>query len=187
MQCSINNKDRLRREMKILRRSLSCDDIRERSNKIYNNIIKTGILEKAENVCIYMSAFNEVDTSEMINYCLDKGKNVYVPVIEGDDIYICRYEEETEKGAFGISEPVNKVKKNQSEIDVFIIPGLAFDKKGGRAGFGKGYYDKLMKNTNALKVAILYDFQLVDDIEKESHDILMDYVITESLVIKCEI
>ena len=170
-----------------MRRSLSCDDIRDKSKKVYENILKTDKLKNAENICVYMSSFNEVDTSGIIKYCLNTGKNVFVPVVDGANIYLCRYEENTEKGAFGISEPVNKIRKNTDEIDVFIIPGLAFGVNGGRVGFGKGYYDKLMKNTGCVKIGILYDFQLVDNIESESHDIMMDWLITESKVIKCEI
>jgi 5-formyltetrahydrofolate cyclo-ligase len=173
--------------MKNIRRSLSCDDIREKSNKVFENILKSGKLAKAKNICVYMNAFNEVDTSDIIKYCLDVGKEVFVPVVDGDNIYICKYEESTEKGAFGISEPVNKVKKNTDEIDVFIIPGLAFSVRGGRVGFGKGYYDKLLNNTTGIRIGILYNFQLVENIENESHDILMNWLITESKVIKCEV
>ena len=95
------------------------------------------------------------------------------------------YEESTEKGAFGISEPVNKTQYSKYDIDLFIIPGLAFGMQGERVGFGKGYYDKLLKNTDAIKTGFLYDFQLTDEIEPEKHDIYMDYLITESKVIDC--
>jgi len=185
MQCNINGKDRLRREMKSKRRSLSPAEVEKLSREACDLLFETEFFSKSEVVCVYMSAFNEVDTKYITEKCLKLQKTVIVPVVDGDDIYPAVYDENTKKGAFGISEPVNKTQHSKYDIDLFIIPGLAFGRCGERVGFGKGYYDKLLKNTDGIKTGFLYDFQLTDEIETEKHDIYMDYLITESKVIDC--
>jgi len=89
-------------------------------------------------------------------------------------------------GAFGISEPKAQIPVPEEEIDVILVPGIAFDKKGGRIGFGKGYYDRLLSRTKAVKIGLCHAVQLVEDTFCEPHDVRMDYVITESELIVCE-
>lgn len=187
MQCNTDDKDRLRHEMKNLRRSLSCEHIKDMSQRICQNLFELDIFKNAKTVCVYMSAFNEVDTASVIEKCLSENKTVIVPVVDGDDIYTAEYSPATSKGAFGIREPQIKKPTDINCADLVIVPGLAFSKSGGRVGFGKGYYDKLLKNTKAEKAGFLYDFQLVETVKTESHDILMNYLITESRVIDCGI
>ena len=65
-----------------------------------------------------------------------------------------------------------------------VVPAVAYDRRGNRIGRGKGYYDRLLHDTRAIKVGVAYDFQLVDDIDAEVHDVAVDYVITERGIIR---
>ena len=92
--------------------------------------------------------------------------------------------EELHKGAYGILEPSTKRPVAENDIDVIIVPGLAFDRRGGRMGFGAGYYDRLLIKTNAVKIGLCYDFQLMDSVPSEEHDVPMDYIITEKEIVE---
>ena len=173
--------------MKALRKSLSKEEIEYRSRKVCGFLFDMEFFKSSQIVCVYMNAFNEVATETVIKNCIMDNKKVVVPVVNGDEIFLSEFSDEQEKGAFGIFEPVKKKYFDPAMVDIFIVPGLAFDESGSRLGFGKGYYDKLLKNTKGKKIGFLYDFQLVNLVKKEPHDILMDYLITESRVINCDI
>ena len=169
--------------MKQRRKEQSPEDIQNKSQAVCRFFIDLPAFKNARTVCVYMSAFGEVDTSLIIKACIELGKKVAVPVVDGDDIYLSCLQGDLEKGAFGIMEPSKKTVVDPKEVDVFAVPGLAFDKCGGRVGFGKGYYDKLLSATCATKVGLLYDFQLLDKLPCHEHDIMMDCLICESKVL----
>ena len=184
MQCNID-KNTLRMQMKQRRRSLDKEEKESKSRTICAAFAALDSFANATTVCVYMDAFNEVQTSYLIDECKKQFKTVVVPVVDGDGIYLSPISETFRKGAFGIREPLNVKKFPKEKVDMFAVPALAFDRFGGRVGFGKGYYDKLLKETDGIKVGLCYGFQLVDLINCESHDILMDYIITEEQVICC--
>ena len=82
-------------------------------------------------------------------------------------------------GSYNIIEPIG-TPIPASEIDLIIVPGVAFDKSGNRLGRGKGFYDRLLHNLSAIKIGVGYDFQLIEKINTEPHDIAMDAIITPS-------
>ena len=88
-------------------------------------------------------------------------------------------------GAYGILEPETVVPVAPERLDLVLVPGVAFDKNGGRIGFGKGYYDRFLQKTSAKTVALCYGFQIVPDCFSESEDYPMDYIVTEDEVIAC--
>ena len=171
--------------MKARRKSLDKYEAESKSRAIGAAFASLEGFSDAEVVCVYMDAFNEVQTSYIIDECEKKSKTVVVPVVDGDDIFLSLLTDSLHSGAFGIREPVKAKEFPKEKVDIFAVPALAFDKNGGRVGFGKGYYDKLLKDTSGVKVGLCYEFQLVDYIKCESHDILMDCVITEGQVIHC--
>lgn len=167
------DKDMLRREMieKRMTSVKSCG-----ACNIANKIRQLDVYKKAKNVMIYLPIKNEVDVSLLIN---DSEKTFLVPVTEGDDIYACRLTMHLKIGRFGICEPVERVKMDKKELDMVIVPGVAFDKGFNRMGYGKGYYDRFLKDVDAVKIGVCYPFQLLDEIEAEKHDVKMDMIVTE--------
>ena len=184
MQCN-TDKNSLRAEMKARRRSLGKEEAESKSRTVCAAFAALDAFRKAEVVCVYMDAFNEVQTKYIIEECKKQSKKTVVPVVDGDDIYLSPLTDTLRAGAFGIREPENGVRFPAEDVDIFAVPALAFDRRGGRVGFGKGYYDKLLKNAPGVKVGLCYGFQIADCIKCENHDILMDYVVTEGQVICC--
>lgn len=113
---------------------------------------------------------------------LSKSMLVLLPRVEGDVMNFCCYSAESmSSGAFGIMELVDGEPVASYEIDVMVVPGVAFTAKGERMGRGKGFYDKYMslKDFRAVKIGVCYDVQLVDVLPTEIHDVKMDSVIYE--------
>ena len=105
-----------------------------------------------------------------------------MPVVKGDELELRRYypEKGFTVGAFGVLEPNGEAFTDYASIDLAVIPGVAFDNEGNRLGRGKGYYDKLLhktKNTSLYKLGICFDFQKVDFVPTDAHDIRMDEVL----------
>ena len=139
----------------------------------------------ANTVLLYHSLNDEVDTHEFIQKWSNK-KRILLPVVVGDDLELRIYtgpENMSICSVYGIEEPTGEAFTDYAAIDFIVVPGVAFDAKGNRLGRGKGYYDRLLAGSRATKIGVGYDFQLVNDIDTEPHDIGVDIVITQSHVI----
>ena len=173
--------------MREMRRSLTADEVNEKSAVIARSLLNISAVKDAKTVCVYISAFKEPDTRGIIDALLSSGKRVAVPVTDEENVtlslsYIDNASE-LARGAYGIYEPTVIRRADENDIDVIVTPGLAFDTRGGRIGFGKGYYDRLFEKTDALRIALCYDFQLLEKIPTEPHDAPMDIIVTEKRVL----
>ena len=130
----------------------------------------------------------EVDTSLLIDGSLENGKIVALPrIMSGNEMTFYRIKSIAElkcTNILGIKEPNDSVEYfvDKSNIDLMIIPGVCFDKNKNRLGYGKGYYDRYLKELdNVIKVGICFDEQLVKDeyISADEYDIKMDFVVTD--------
>lgn len=180
-------KDELRAKMREMRRNLPADEVTEKSAVIARSLLGISAVKDARTVCVYLSALKEPDTRGIIGALLSAGKRVAVPVTDEENVtlslsYIDNASE-LARGAYGIYEPTVIRRADENDIDVIVTPGLAFDKRGGRMGFGKGYYDRLFEKTDTLRIALCYDFQLLDKIPTEPHDAPMDIIVTEKRVL----
>ena len=175
------NKDEIRKDMTFLRKNIpnKC----ELSKVIMNKIIKLDILKKSKVIALYNSMPNEVDTILLIKKYLNK-KIVLLPKIVDDKMAFIEINHDTVyiKSKIGVEEPIGK--PYLGNIDLIIVPGLAFDNKGNRLGFGKGYYDKYLFDKNIFKIGICFDLQIVDKVPVNNLDISMDMVISEKRIIK---
>ncbi len=141
--------------------------------------------KKAETISIYISRTDEVDTKEIIKHTI-KSKKIFVPSIENERP--CMRELKTlEELDKKIPFSFEGKKTNPEKIDVVIVPGIAFDMHGRRIGSGRGYYDMFLEKLKGKIpiIALAYDFQIVDKIPEEPHDIRVDKIITEKRVISC--
>ncbi|MEG0328600.1 MAG: 5-formyltetrahydrofolate cyclo-ligase [Erysipelothrix sp.] len=174
------------KEMLQKRFELSSADVRSYQTTIYNACLN--VLREAHHVGIYVSFNDEVDTHRLIQTLLELKIKVSVPKIE--DKLMNFYEIESlaqlEPGHFGVEEPVARNLTNPDYIDLMIVPLLAFNRSGYRVGYGKGYYDKYLKNINPYKIGIAYDFQEVAVDFQEVHDVALDAIITNKGVIHVE-
>lgn len=184
-------KNKIREEMKRKRKSMNLEDVFQKSQSVQKCFLEIEQYKNAKSVMVYISLGNEVDTTEIIRDAFSSGKNVLVPVTDSETYEISAHKitvtTEFEKGTFSVKEPKERVCFDKNEIDVVVVPGIAFDRHGGRIGFGKGCYDKFLKGTKAIKIGFCYDFQLVEHIETESNDVSMDYIITEKEIIRGKI
>lgn len=133
--------------------------------------------KSAKTVMLYMPVNGECDVTGLIN-C---DKTFLLPVTEGDDMYAAVIGE-LEKGAFNVPVPREKTVFDKTKIDVVIVPGVAFDKKYNRMGYGKGYYDRFLKDIDAVKIGVCHSFQLISELPAEEQDVKMDIIVTENSV-----
>lgn len=155
------------------------------SEKIMDNLENFIPFKEAKTIGIYHNLKSEVETSRFINKWLSE-KNFYLPVIVEDDMVFRKYisDNTLRMSNYGIQEPLGKDFTDYDKIDVFIVPGIAFDKQLNRIGRGKGYYDRFLYNLNtSIKIGICFDFQLFKYIPVEPNDIKMNYIITETEIL----
>ena len=129
---------------------------------------------------LYHSLPDEVDTHAFIRRWSAR-KRILLPVVKGDDLELRLYtgDDRLTEGAFHIDEPTGTAFTDYAAIDLAVIPGVAFDRRGNRLGRGKGYYDRLLPRIpTAYKLGLCFPFQLLDQIPAEAHDIPMDEVLT---------
>ncbi len=180
-------KNELRKIYKEKRKLMSRAEAEEKSVLACNRFLESEMYKNARTIMLYLPLGNEADTNLIIKSAFADGKKVALPVTEQESGAITPYfvNENTEfaKGAFSVTEPLNSQAADISEIDVVIVPGIAFDKNGNRIGFGKGCYDKFLNKFDCIKVGFCYDYQICDEIPSDKYDVKMDCIITEKRVI----
>lgn len=158
----------------------------EKSNKIFNKIIRMEEFRNAKVVAIYKSFKSEVDTSKLIDFSLNEGKIVALPRIEKNEMKFYRISslnKELTKNKFGIEEPQDKKENliNKNSFDLIIVPGICFDIEKNRLGFGGGYYDRYLSNTLLKTIGICFEEQILYDglLPISNTDIKIGKIITD--------
>ena len=180
-----DKKQLIRKNIATRKKNISKDFTNELSRKICTRIVQTEIFQNAGCIALYYALNDEVQTSELIEDWYEK-KKIALPVITGKNInfHIYKGKKNLSTGALGISEPASTKLIPPEEIDLFIIPGVAFDRERNRLGRGKGYYDRYLAGiTKPILLGVCFDFQLIKSIPSERHDIKMNMVITESYTV----
>lgn len=174
------DKKELRRQIRLKKQAMTETEILEKSRTLTDKFLKTKEYADASTVYGYLSYNQEVRTESILRQALMEGKRVAVPKVFGDEmefIYITDMEQ-IAMGYKGIPEPVADTPIAKDATALVLMPGIAFDNKGGRIGYGGGFYDKyLSREPNHTKVALCYDFQIVDTLPMEEFDIPVDLVI----------
>ncbi len=170
------------------RSRMTLAEVKEKSSEAARTFLTSDIYKKAKTIMAYMPLGNETDTKVILDAAFCDGKRVVLPVTEAVTGEITPYYvskgTKLVKGAFGVSEPCGTDAAQLLDIDVVLLPGVAFDGTGNRVGFGKGCYDRFLENFNGIKMGYCYQFQTAEKIEAEPHDIKVDFLITEKGLIK---
>ncbi len=188
------NKEKLRNRIKNLLNESPISLLKEKSKLIQRHLFSVAEYKNSSLVMFYVSMGREVTTLDAIKTALAENKKVAVPLIlKSKDIMIpCEIKslKDLEPGSFGILQPVEeKIKPIPIKlIDLIIVPGMAFDRKGNRVGKGKGFYDKFLKLIDATipKIALAFSCQIVEQIPTTKNDIAVNKIITEDGVIECK-
>ncbi len=175
-----SQKKQLRKTIKKLKQErLNPDFRKEHSLKLTQKLTALAEFQKAKTIFIYWALSDEIDTKYLLE---STDKKFLLPVIVGNDLVLKEFlgkDSLKKETTFGILEPTGEIFTDYNQIDLAIIPGVAFDKHNNRLGRGKGFYDKTLINLkNCFRIGICFDFQLVEKIPAEEHDILMNMVIS---------
>ena len=175
------DKKRVRELLAQKRRLLSKEDIAEQSSKVVAAVEQMPSFQSAKTVLSYYPTHNEVDLLSLIKR-YKKEKTFLFPVVHRKTMTACPYEGNAKmhRGKFNIPEPTTE--PYVGDIDLILVPGVGFDKRGNRLGRGGGYYDKFITRLGrkTLLVGVGYDFQLVDEVPANRWDKRLDYVVTPS-------
>ena len=175
----LTEKRKVRRDVRAKIAMLSSEDKREQSALIFSKIASSEQFSKASVVALYVSLADEPQTSEFIA-SISQHKRIVVPRIEGDEMDFYDIAEGLQRGAFDIMEPIADKPIEPSQIDLMILPGVAFTRQGARLGRGKGFYDKYLsrKGFRAKTIGVCYACQVVESLPTEEHDRTLDEVVS---------
>ncbi len=181
-------KKELRKELISKRAAMDVKEVENLSSIINSYIMDWDIYKNSKALMTYYSFRNEVLTDELINKSFETNKTVVLPksIREGNKILPCIIKSlsELKKENYGIMEPPTDNLLDRDELDVVFVPGVGFDKRGFRIGYGAGYYDRFLSDYKGVKVGVCFELQVVDYAYNDEHDIAMDYIITEKGIIK---
>lgn len=174
------DKKQLRQQIREQKRAMTAQQIIKKSEALAQQFFEHPLYRDARCIYGYLPYNQEVRTTEMLAKALADGKRVAVPKVYGD---VMRFHYITdlsrvEKGYCGIPEPLGDEPVAGEEDALVLMPGLAFDSKGGRMGYGGGFYDKFLEaESKHPTLALCYDFQMVPRVPVEEHDHPVDAVI----------
>jgi 5-formyltetrahydrofolate cyclo-ligase len=185
-------KERVRREYLARRRRMGEGEVADKSRAIRTRV--EGIIRQRGTMTVmaYVSVRNEVETADLIRTFLAEGKKVAVPLCVQEEMGLlaCRVENPEEDlvvGHYGIPEPREGKRRllPLEELEMVLVPGVAFDRSGYRLGHGSGYYDRFLGNLppTVNKVGLAYDWQIVEQLPRNSYDVPVDLVVTETQTI----
>ncbi len=195
-------KSRLRREYLKLRGGLTPVDVCKKSKQIGEKVLARPEFTAAQVVMFYYSMRNEVYTPELLRQAQALGKKVCLPIVSTRrGLLVSRVDNiktDLVPGSFGIMEPKPEESKliPPNDVDLILVPGVVFDEGGYRLGYGGGYYDRLAAQCFAKQgrpkhyprpflIGLAYEFQVLQEIPHQKHDVCLDAIITESRLIFC--
>lgn len=190
-----DDKEQIRERLRMRRRELAASHRREASRDVCERLASWAPTAESGPLAGYLSFDNEVDVEPFLERQLRGGRGVALPrVVDDESMEYVEVDdlEAVEEGAFGIREPVGEASAI-AQLEVFLVPGVGFDRDGGRVGMGWGYYDRALgrrreadTETAALFVGVCYDCQLSEKpLPTEPHDVVMDAVVTQDELIPC--
>ena len=190
MEEQAETKDAIRQLMRARRRALTPKE-RERASKVIcaklitDDLISVAVdtFEGGGTVAVYLSTPDEIDLSDFIREMLDRGVKVVAPRWNGETYELARLKgldgRHVRRGPMGIREPADAETVPPRDVGAWIVPGLAFTRGGKRLGYGGGWYDRLMANAKGFKIGVAHEFQIVENLPHELHDIRLTRIVTD--------
>lgn len=174
-------KSDLRTLVRMQKRQFTEQQLRELSAPIIQRLLALPAVHQAKTILMYYSLPDEVDTHRALDLLIGAGKNVLLPVVVSETrMELHRYTgpQDLQGGFFDIMEPIGERFTDYGQIDVAVVPGMAFDTRGNRLGRGKGYYDRFLSQLpHTYKIGICFPFQKLPGIPTDDNDVKMDEVI----------
>jgi 5-formyltetrahydrofolate cyclo-ligase len=184
-----STKEELRTRARVVRSWLTADESRSFSRSICDTICQG--LNGESTVMVYVPKPPEVDTMPLIRYLLEKGVRVVVPIIERETrtLRLSCLEDPGDLviSTFSVPEPIgNEIPVCGEDLEVIIVPLLAFDRAGHRLGYGAGYYDRFLSSyPRAKKIGAAFSCQEIGSVPADDNDVAMDQIVTEREIIPC--
>ena len=180
----------IRKEQIAARHTISPEQKVKTNQIIADKLFARPEWKKSHVICIYISLPDEVDTKLLVNVLLKQGKTVVVPKVSSADdkvvLHVIKSMDDLAPGALQILEPIDGSPVILVDaVDLFIVPGVAFDRLGHRLGWGKGHYDRLLAGVMVPKIGLAYAIQVIAQVPRSSYDISMDRIITEKATFVC--
>jgi len=182
-------KKALRRDLLARRRAMGQAAWQTASGAAQRRLSDLELFQQAASIALYSPIQQEVDTELLFATARAAGKRVLYPLVCDNGLQFREVSETGQRtaGAFGILEPCRLGEEYTLEtVDLIVVPGVAFDLQGHRIGFGKGYYDRCLSRLqkHGILVGLCHDFQLLEQLPTEGHDIRMEYIVTDKRIIQ---
>ena len=186
-----DTKDSLRKRMTLLRECMPPGEREKASYLIFDALFNLPEFQNADTIYSFAGFGSEVYTLNHLFKMIKMGKRVALPRMEDDErleFYEVRKISDIRKGPLGIMEPDGSYPPIDVKPDIILMPGVAFDRRFNRLGYGKGYYDRYLYETGyyrfVWKIAICFGCQIANRVPSDKHDIIMDMIITEKEIIR---
>lgn len=174
-------KEQIRANVRACKALLDDAERHDAAQRVFEILADTAAFAMADKILVYHSLPDELSTHAFLERWHDR-KHFYLPRVNGLDLDILPYSSSRmHLGAFHIEEPDGEDLADVADMDLIIVPAVAYDRSGNRVGRGKGYYDRLLAKAAATKIGVCYDFQLYDygEIESDDFDVPMDIIIAD--------
>jgi 5-formyltetrahydrofolate cyclo-ligase len=182
-------KEELRKRVAALRRAIPAEARAERAARMCERLTELDAFREARTIAAYMPLRFEIAPTIAMERALELGKTVVLPRVDPNThtIALHRYQagDELVESGFMVREPLATAPVVAPlDVDVVLVPGLAFDAAGMRLGYGQGFYDRLLLHMRALRIGLAYDFQLLVEVPSFPHDLPVDCVVTDQRVLR---
>ncbi len=176
-------KQRLRQQLLAMRANLSDSERTQFSLRIHDQVMQLSAWKQARRIGCYLALPGEVDSDALIISAQAQGKIVAAPVVTRENKHMTFYTfnglEDLTKGPFNLRQPRSEHPLTADNLDLLLVPALAFDVHGHRLGFGQGYYDRYLSRYTGLRLGLAFSWQVVDHLPITAYDQPMNMVITE--------
>ncbi len=169
------------------RDNTSFDFMKIASEKIQKKLKKIYAFRDAQKIGVYYPIGSEILTQDIIQELLSNGKDVFLPKVIGENMEFRKITDfsSLEKGSFDIMEPKDDC-QTDNDLDVVLVPTVGISPSGVRLGYGHGFYDRFLAEHKSVTISLTMEKQIIKNIPKSEHDILIDWIVTEDRLLQTQ-